>query len=178
MDLKNIMVNEVASVIEETTNFVTNRLVMESLLKNGKVTLEEANFFNSLAKEVITEAAEDFIPETVSFEEAEVQIDNSAAELEEAAAQATAQAVADEAAKAKALEEATAAQAVADEAAKAKELEEATAAQAVADEAKALEESTALAAEEAAKEAAKEVAEPVELTESELIVNRLIAKMV
>ena len=132
MDLKNIMVNEVASVIEETTNFVTNRLVMESLLKNGKVTLEEASFFNNLAKEVITEAAEDFIPDTVSFEEAEVQIDNSAAELEEAA----------KLEEAKALEEAATAL-------KAKELEEATVTN-----------------------------EPVELTESELIVNRLIAKMV
>ncbi len=161
MDLKNIMVNEVASVIEETTNFVTNRLVMESLLKNGKVTLEEANFFNTLAKEVITEAAEDFIPETVSFEEAEIQIDNSAAELEEAAKLEAAKVAAEE------LAESTKV------AAEAKALEEATAAQAIADEAKALEESTALAAEEAAK-----VAEPVELTESELIVNRLIAKMV
>ena len=154
MVLKEIMVNEVASVIEETTNFVTNRLVMESLLKNGKVTLEEANFFNTLAKEVITEAAEDFIPETVSFEEAEIQVDANAKALEEAAA---AQAQAD----AKALEEAAQAQAQAD----AKALEEAAALE-VANEAKALEEATSLDAA------------PVELTESELIVNRLIAKMV
>ena len=170
MVLKEIMVNEVASVIEETTNFVTNRLVMESLLKNGKVTLEEASFFNTLAKEVITEAAEDFIPDTVSFEEAEIQMDDSAAKLEEAAAleaQANAKALeeaaaleAAEVAKAKELEEAAL------EVAKAKELEEAAAAQAIADEAKALEEST------------QATNEPVELTESELIVNRLIAKMV
>ena len=169
MVLKEIMVNEVASVIEETTNFVTNRLVMESLLKNGKVTLEEANFFNSLAKEVITEAAEDFIPETVSFEEATVEaapaVEDTKA-IEEAAAL--------EAAKAKELEEAAAVEAEA----KAKELEEAAALE--AKEAKELEEAAAVEAEAKSLEeaAALETNEPVELTESELIVNRLIAKMV
>jgi hypothetical protein len=66
MGLKEIMVSEVSNVLEETTNFVTNRLVMESLLRNGKVTIEEANFFHSLSKDVITEAAEDFIPDTVT----------------------------------------------------------------------------------------------------------------
>ena len=121
MDLKKIMVSEVASVLEETTNFVTNRLVMESLLKNGKVTLEEATFFNSLAKEVITEAAEEFIPDTISFEEAEVQFDNSAKELEEAVSQEDVEAA--KKAEAKALEEAEAAKKAE---AEAKALEEAT----------------------------------------------------
>ena len=173
MVLKEIMVNEVASVIEETTNFVTNRLVMESLLKNGKVTLEEANFFNSLAKEVITEAAEDFIPETVSFEEATVE---AAPAVEDTKAIEEAAALEAEAAKAKELEEAAAVE----EAAKAKELEEAAALEAKEAEAKELEEAAAVEAEAKSLEeaAALETNEPVELTESELIVNRLIAKMV
>jgi len=65
MELKTIMSQEVASVLEEATGIVTNRLVMESLLKNGKVTIEEATFLNKLASEVITEAAEDFIPDSI-----------------------------------------------------------------------------------------------------------------
>jgi len=178
MVLKEKMVSEVASVIEETSNFVTNRLVMESLLKNGKVTLEEATFFNELAKEVITEAAEDFIPETISFEEAEFQVDEEAKALEEAKAAEDAKALeeAKAAEDAKALEESTKA------AEDAKALEEAKA----AEDAKALEESTKAAEEAKVAEDAKALEEstqaaesaPVELTESELIVNRLIAKMV
>jgi hypothetical protein len=73
MELKTIMSQEVASVLEEATGIVTNRLVMESLLKNGKVTIEEATFLNKLASEVITEAAEDFIPDSIEVPDAPVQ---------------------------------------------------------------------------------------------------------
>ena len=70
MELKQIMSKEVAGVLEEATGIVTNRLVMESLLKNGKVTIEEATFLNKLASEVITEAAEDFIPDSIEVPDA------------------------------------------------------------------------------------------------------------
>lgn len=73
MELKQIMSQEVATVLEEATGIVTNRLVMESLLKNGKVTIEEATFLNKLASEVITEAAEDFIPDSIEVPDAPVQ---------------------------------------------------------------------------------------------------------
>jgi hypothetical protein len=73
MELKQIMSQEVAAVLEEATGIVTNRLVMESLLKNGKVTIEEATFLNKLASEVITEAAEDFIPDSIEVPDAPVQ---------------------------------------------------------------------------------------------------------
>jgi len=72
MELKQIMSKEVAGVLEEATGIVTNRLVMESLLKNGKVTIEEATFLNKLASEVITEAAEDFIPDSIEVPDAPV----------------------------------------------------------------------------------------------------------
>ena len=73
MELKQIMSKDVAVVLEEATGIVTNRLVMESLLKNGKVTIEEATFLNKLASEVITEAAEDFIPDTIEVPDAPAQ---------------------------------------------------------------------------------------------------------
>ncbi len=72
MDLNQIMAQETASVLQEATGIVTNRLVMESLLKNGKVTIEEATFLNKIASEVIQESAEDFIPDTITVEEAAV----------------------------------------------------------------------------------------------------------
>lgn len=42
--------------LNNTINYTTNRLIMENLMKNGSVTLEEAEFLNKLATEVITEA--------------------------------------------------------------------------------------------------------------------------
>jgi len=88
MELKQIMSQEVAAVLEEATGIVTNRLVMESLLKNGKVTIEEATFLNKLASEVITEAAEDFIPDSIevpdaSVEESTQNIEESTQNIEE-----------------------------------------------------------------------------------------------
>ena len=80
MELKTIMSQEVAAVLEEATGIVTNRLVMESLLKNGKVTIEEATFLNKLASEVITESAEDFIPDTIEVPDAQPVMEESAQE--------------------------------------------------------------------------------------------------
>lgn len=49
-------------VLEETSGLVTNRLITNAIVTNGVVTLEEATFFNDLSKEIMFEAAEDFIP--------------------------------------------------------------------------------------------------------------------
>ena len=83
MELKTIMAKEVSSVLEEATGIVTNRLVMENLLKNGKVTIEEATFLNKIAAEVITEAAEDFIPDSIEVPDAPVEESTQAAPVEE-----------------------------------------------------------------------------------------------
>ena len=66
MNLTQIMAKELSIVLEETTNNVSNRLIMESLFKNGKVTIEEAHFLNKLAGEIIQESAGDFIPDTIN----------------------------------------------------------------------------------------------------------------
>jgi len=65
MNLNQMMAKDVKVVLEEATGIVTNRLIMESLLSNNKITIEEAQLLNKLASEVITEAAEDFIPEAI-----------------------------------------------------------------------------------------------------------------
>ena len=52
-------------VLEETGTNMGNALVLDHLAKNGTVTIEEAEFFHNLTTEVLTEAAEDFIPETI-----------------------------------------------------------------------------------------------------------------
>jgi len=52
-------------VLEEASNLVTNRLIKNAIASNGVVTLEEATFFNDLSKEIMFEAAEDFIPSAI-----------------------------------------------------------------------------------------------------------------
>ena len=54
-----------ASVLEETSTNMGNAMVLNHLSKNGAVTLEEAEFYHNLCTDVITEAAEDFIPDEI-----------------------------------------------------------------------------------------------------------------
>jgi hypothetical protein len=56
-------------VLEETSATITNRLINHNLTSSGVITLEEALFLQSITKEIITEAAEDFIPEIDSYEQ-------------------------------------------------------------------------------------------------------------
>ncbi len=60
-------------VLEEASDLVTNRLIANAITSNGVVTLEEATFFNNLSKEILFEAAEDFIPSAMDA----VQDDNN-----------------------------------------------------------------------------------------------------
>jgi len=95
MSLNKLMSQDVAAVLEESTAYVTNRLIMESLQKTGNVSIQEAQFMEKLATEVIMEAAEDFIPEAIEVpdEVAQAQIQESAqyAQAQESAQPAQAQ---------------------------------------------------------------------------------------
>ena len=61
-----------ASVLEETSTNMGNAMILEHLSTKGTVTLEEAEFYHTLCTDVITEAAEDFIPDTLDVPEQEV----------------------------------------------------------------------------------------------------------
>ena len=59
------MAQALGQTLEETTNLLTESLTLRHLQKHGVVTIEEATFYHNLAATVITEAAEDFIPDEV-----------------------------------------------------------------------------------------------------------------
>lgn len=59
------MAQALGQTLEETTNLITESLTLRHLQKHGVVTIEEATFYHNLAATVITEAAEDFIPDEV-----------------------------------------------------------------------------------------------------------------
>ena len=63
-----------AGVLEETSTNMGNSMVLGHLSKNGTVTLEEAEFYHNLCADVITEAAEDFIPDELNVPDAEEEL--------------------------------------------------------------------------------------------------------
>ena len=63
------MAAAVGQALEETSTMLAESLTLRHLAKNGVVTLEEAAFYRNLCDQVITEAAEDFIPEEVETED-------------------------------------------------------------------------------------------------------------
>jgi len=69
---------DLTKVLEESINTVTTKLVNNTLLNNGNVSLEEAKFLRKLTKEVITEAAEDFIPDDSDLEQLPTEEENTA----------------------------------------------------------------------------------------------------
>ena len=66
MTLKETLVADLKATLEETSNIMADRIILESLAKNGSVSLNEAEFYDSLVRRVITEAAEEFVPETLN----------------------------------------------------------------------------------------------------------------
>ena len=74
--INNTLVNEVAYIIEETSNYIANRLTNNHLLKEGEVTLNEAKYFKRLAKEVLMEAAEELIPDKKVIEKPQENEEN------------------------------------------------------------------------------------------------------
>jgi hypothetical protein len=48
--------------IGKAHDYITNQLILESLIKNGKVTIEEAQFFNKTAFEVLFESSHLLVP--------------------------------------------------------------------------------------------------------------------
>jgi len=65
MNLNDYFASTLANTLEETSNYMGNALVLNHLAKNGSVSLEESEFFHTICTDVITEAAEDFIPDTL-----------------------------------------------------------------------------------------------------------------
>lgn len=63
------MASMVGQVLEETTSMISESLILRHLAKYGSVNLEEASFYQNLAGQVITEAADEFIPEEVETED-------------------------------------------------------------------------------------------------------------
>ncbi len=71
MTVKDVLVQDLSVTLEETGNLMVDKMVLESLAKNGSIALDEAEFYNTLVRRVITEAAEEFIPESLPIQEAE-----------------------------------------------------------------------------------------------------------
>lgn len=63
------MATMVGQVLEETTSMISESLILRHLAKYGSVNLEEASFYQNLVGQVITEAADEFIPEEVETED-------------------------------------------------------------------------------------------------------------
>jgi uncharacterized protein YerC len=63
MTVKELFVADLQATLEETASIMADRLILESLAKSGNITLEEAEFYDSLVRRVITEAAEEFVPD-------------------------------------------------------------------------------------------------------------------
>jgi len=59
-----------ASVLEETSTNMGNAMVLNHIAEKGSVTLEESEFYHNLCADIITEAAEDFIPDTIEVPDA------------------------------------------------------------------------------------------------------------
>ena len=70
MTVKELLVADLKATLEETANLMADRIILESLAKNGKITLEEAEFYDSLVRRVITEAADEFVPDSLPEPEA------------------------------------------------------------------------------------------------------------
>ena len=68
MTVKELFVADLGKTLEETANWMADKLILESLAKNGKLTLEEAEFYDSLVRRVITESAEEFVPASLEVE--------------------------------------------------------------------------------------------------------------
>ncbi len=69
MTVKELFVADLGATLEETANWMADKLILESLAKNGKLTIEEAEFYDALVRRVITEAAEEFVPEKLDIDQ-------------------------------------------------------------------------------------------------------------
>jgi len=67
MTIKELFVADLKATLEETANIMADRVILESLAKHGSITLEEAEFYDSLVRRVVTEAAEEFVPEKLEM---------------------------------------------------------------------------------------------------------------
>ena len=84
MTLKETLVADLKATLEETSNIMADRIILESLAKNGSVSLNEAEFYDSLVRRVVTESAEEFVPETLNMPLQEGEMPDFGGEEEEA----------------------------------------------------------------------------------------------
>ena len=71
MTVKEVLIADLQNTLEEAGNLMVDKMVLESLAKNGSISLDEAEFYNTLVKRVITEAAEEFVPDSLLIQEGE-----------------------------------------------------------------------------------------------------------
>lgn len=69
MTVKELFVADLQATLEETANLMADRVILEALAKHGKITIEEAEFYDALVRRVVTEAAEEFVPERLPVEQ-------------------------------------------------------------------------------------------------------------
>jgi len=69
MTVKELFVADLQATLEETANLMADRVILEALATNGKLTVEEAEFYDTLVRRVVTEAAEEFIPDSLNVEQ-------------------------------------------------------------------------------------------------------------
>jgi len=73
--------NPMLAAIEESFSIahdnIVNRLILESLLKNGSVNIEEAKFFKDYAERILHESSHLFIPDRQELHESLAEADAS-----------------------------------------------------------------------------------------------------
>jgi len=52
-------------IVESVSDNIAQRLILKNLSENGKVTIQEAEFFKMLSKELLTEGSDDLIPDEI-----------------------------------------------------------------------------------------------------------------
>jgi hypothetical protein len=67
MTIKDLFVADLKATLEEAANIMADRVILESLAKRGSITLEDADFYDGLVRRVVTEAAEEFVPEKLEL---------------------------------------------------------------------------------------------------------------
>lgn len=60
-----VMVNNIQQVMHESINYLTDRMALNALATKGNVTLQEADLYNKMAAKVITEMADEMVPDSV-----------------------------------------------------------------------------------------------------------------
>jgi len=63
--------NDLRGILQEVSSNLSDRLVIDRLNRTGRVTLEESTFFKNVVNSVITEAADEFVPDEIDPDNAD-----------------------------------------------------------------------------------------------------------